>query len=337
MGGRVIFPFTPDQRKTPTGHCCAFFARCCSASYQTRQKADQVFGLILSATCLNQTDEKQHAVVMQWLYEVTTVITISAVSWICPCASRWWSFIISKRSLKKTHCNNQEPPSPRKKKKNIRRWMDIQKTQSIKVVYHSTVNSAVDIPSLNPALQPWDGSKNARRTRGSFVQIATQPKKYTPEVWHGPWKIIVERLLSFWEGNFSGAMLNFGRVYFQHLSTWKKKKVYGISKTSSPPIGNWTGTFLDLSFPDIVGDRIRQLLEDVMHPASGIRPCLSCDPVMEATGKHHCNQYIILPWPAVSEQNHQVQIKNWRIEDFSLNFVLKRAAGVPNGLESNFH
>lgn len=52
--------------------CCAFFAwRFFSASCQTRQKADQVLGLILSATCLNQSDEKQHAVVMQWLYGVT--------------------------------------------------------------------------------------------------------------------------------------------------------------------------------------------------------------------------------------------------------------------------
>ncbi len=27
-----------------------------------------------------------------------------------------------------------------------------------------------------------------------------------------PWKMVVGRLLSYWEGNFSGAMLNFGRV-----------------------------------------------------------------------------------------------------------------------------
>ena len=32
---------------------------------------------------------------------------------------------------------------------------------------------------------------------------------YTPEVWHSPWKMMVGRLLSFWESNFSGAMLNF--------------------------------------------------------------------------------------------------------------------------------
>ena len=29
---------------------------------------------------------------------------------------------------------------------------------------------------------------------------------------HSPWKTVVGRLLSYWEGNFSGAMLNFGRV-----------------------------------------------------------------------------------------------------------------------------
>ena len=36
---------------------------------------------------------------------------------------------------------------------------------------------------------------------------------YTPEVYHSPWKMVVGRLLSYWEGNFSGAMLNFGRVF----------------------------------------------------------------------------------------------------------------------------
>ena len=29
--------------------------------------------------------------------------------------------------------------------------------------------------------------------------------------------MVVGRLLSYWEGNFSGAMLNFGRVYVRHV------------------------------------------------------------------------------------------------------------------------
>ena len=35
---------------------------------------------------------------------------------------------------------------------------------------------------------------------------------YPLEVQHSPWKMMVGRLFSYWEGNFSGAMLNFGRV-----------------------------------------------------------------------------------------------------------------------------
>ena len=35
---------------------------------------------------------------------------------------------------------------------------------------------------------------------------------YTPEVQHSPWKMMVGRLLSYWEGLFLGAMLNFRGV-----------------------------------------------------------------------------------------------------------------------------
>ena len=31
---------------------------------------------------------------------------------------------------------------------------------------------------------------------------------------------MVGRLLSYWEGNFSGAMLNFGRVYIYHVHAY---------------------------------------------------------------------------------------------------------------------
>ena len=35
---------------------------------------------------------------------------------------------------------------------------------------------------------------------------------YPPKFNIAPEKMVVGRLLSYWEGNFSGAMLNFGRV-----------------------------------------------------------------------------------------------------------------------------
>ena len=48
---------------------------------------------------------------------------------------------------------------------------------------------------------------------------------YTPENKHSPRKIVVGVgiLRSYWEGNFSEAMLNFGRVYM------------GVSKIGVPP------------------------------------------------------------------------------------------------------
>ena len=37
-----------------------------------------------------------------------------------------------------------------------------------------------------------------------------QTDLYTYEVQHSPWKMVVGRLLSYWEGNFLEAMFNFG-------------------------------------------------------------------------------------------------------------------------------
>ena len=48
---------------------------------------------------------------------------------------------------------------------------------------------------------------------------------YPPKVSHSPWKIVVGRLLSYWEGNFSGAMLNLGSV----LQREKKNQTKYIS------------------------------------------------------------------------------------------------------------
>lgn len=40
-----------------------------------------------------------------------------------------------------------------------------------------------------------------------------QKGQYTPEVQQSPWKMMVQRLLSFWDDIFSGAMQNFQGVY----------------------------------------------------------------------------------------------------------------------------
>ena len=39
---------------------------------------------------------------------------------------------------------------------------------------------------------------------------------YTPEVKHSPWKMVVGRLLSYWEVKFWGPMLNFGVRHWSH-------------------------------------------------------------------------------------------------------------------------
>ena len=46
---------------------------------------------------------------------------------------------------------------------------------------------------------------------------------YTPEVWHSPWKMMVGRLVSFWEGNLAGAMFTF---------RWVKVLDYTASKVT---------------------------------------------------------------------------------------------------------
>ena len=40
---------------------------------------------------------------------------------------------------------------------------------------------------------------------------------YTPEVQHSPWKMMVGRLLSFWDGKISGATLNFQGVLYIYI------------------------------------------------------------------------------------------------------------------------
>ena len=53
------------------------------------------------------------------------------------------------------------------------------------------------------------------------AQTTTSGFCYTPEVEQlAPQKMVVGRLLSYWEGHFSGAMLNFGRVYLKLCCCW---------------------------------------------------------------------------------------------------------------------
>ena len=55
-------------------------------------------------------------------------------------------------------------------------------------------------------------------TRKSIVPEWTG---YTPTVYHSTWKMVLGRVLSFWDGRFSGAMLNFAGVVSitQHKSS----------------------------------------------------------------------------------------------------------------------
>ena len=59
-----------------------------------------------------------------------------------------------------------------------------------------------------------------------------------PFNWHSTWKLMVERLFSFWEGLFSGAILVLGRVnedkdnmYLQIMDIWQKKSYLSGSFT----------------------------------------------------------------------------------------------------------
>ena len=69
---------------------------------------------------------------------------------------------------------------------------------------------------------------------GMILQVGLKKKRWLPslKLTACPWKWMVGRWVSFWGGNFSAAMLNFGRViswWFQHI--WKKK----ISQIGSCP------------------------------------------------------------------------------------------------------
>ena len=63
---------------------------------------------------------------------------------------------------------------------------------------------------------------------------------YTRKVQHSPWKMMVGRLLSFWEGNFSGATLNFMWVWIFHPAPFL------VSHPVSPTSGFPTCNCLDL-------------------------------------------------------------------------------------------
>ena len=54
------------------------------------------------------------------------------------------------------------------------------------------------------------GLSSAAVPEWSQEDIAEEVCKYDKVEEHSPLKMVVGRLLSYWEGNFSGAMLNFG-------------------------------------------------------------------------------------------------------------------------------
>jgi len=81
-----------------------------------------------------------------------------------------------------------------------------------------------------------------------------------------PWKMMVGRWISFWEGHFSGAMLNFKGVVFQKSSShtldlelWKNppskaeiQEMFGVSNTDAHTVfgrlGQWKTLFGGINF-----------------------------------------------------------------------------------------
>ena len=71
--------------------------------------------------------------------------------------------------------------------------------------------------------------------------------------------MVVGRLLSYWEGNFSGAMLNFGRVwiffltlFFPYIDPIKKSTIHVVKyplRVAPSNSGKW-GVFLGIPEPN---------------------------------------------------------------------------------------
>ena len=71
-------------------------------------------------------------------------------------------------------------------------------------------SEAVFIPSSAPRNRDIDFSKK--------MSFDKEKIWYACEVWHRPWKMLVGKQLSYWKGDFSGAMLNLGKVM---LDFWR--------------------------------------------------------------------------------------------------------------------
>ena len=71
-------------------------------------------------------------------------------------------------------------------------------------------------------------------------------KGYTTKVWHRPWKMVVGRLLSYWEGNFSGAMSNFRGVW-SGSGKWNRENVKFFCKEIHQSWNTWTGLMQQLT------------------------------------------------------------------------------------------
>ena len=77
----------------------------------------------------------------------------------------------------------------------------------------------------------------------------------------------VGRLLSYWEGNFSGAMLNFGRVYIINLSRLSKPSLQ-FSDSDSPSAEGLN----DESFLSTLPATERLLSDACLLPGSSVGP-----------------------------------------------------------------
>ena len=75
-----------------------------------------------------------------------------------------------------------------------------------------------DVPKHDKVNESRGEADCARKLTGSNLDMIHLCLRFGPELWtcHSPWQMVVGRLLSYWEGNFSGAMLNFRRVGMQY-------------------------------------------------------------------------------------------------------------------------
>ena len=72
---------------------------------------------------------------------------------------------------------------------------------------------------------------NRPANRNRYERCMLHPRSLTAR----PWKMVVGRLLSYWEGNFSGVILNFGRVIANRQSKITAQKTWPLNGIITVP------------------------------------------------------------------------------------------------------